>query len=118
MGSALVTEDTVYFGDVGGWFYALDRATGAERWKLNSRAKDFPGAHPINVFMASPILVEGKLIVAGGTLEQLVAGGFFYRGLVGPRLCHGPRSEDRPDRVEVRRGSQARTLESPDHDQG
>ena len=83
MGSALVTEDTVYFGDVGGWFYALDRATGAERWKLNSRAKDFPGAHPINVFMASPILVEGKLIVAGGTLEQLVAGGIFYRGSSG-----------------------------------
>jgi polyvinyl alcohol dehydrogenase (cytochrome) len=83
MGSALVTEDTVYFGDVGGWFYALDRATGAERWKLNSRGKDFPGAHPINVFMASPILAEGKLIVAGGTLEQLVAGGIFYRGSSG-----------------------------------
>ena len=83
MGSALVTEDTVYFGDVGGWFYALDRATGAERWKLNARAKDFPGAHAINVFMASPILVEGKLIVAGGTLEQLLAGGLFYRGSTG-----------------------------------
>ncbi len=83
MGSALVTEDTVYFGDVGGWFYALDRATGAERWKLNARAKEFPGAHPINVFMASPILVEGKLIVAGGTLEQLLAGGLFYRGSTG-----------------------------------
>ena len=34
--SALVTEDTVFFGDVAGWFYALHRATGAERWKLNS----------------------------------------------------------------------------------
>src|SRR5262245_25166464 len=32
--SALVTKDTVYFGDLGGWFFALDRATGAERWKL------------------------------------------------------------------------------------
>jgi polyvinyl alcohol dehydrogenase (cytochrome) len=83
MASALVTEDTVFFGDVGGWFYALDRANGAERWKLNARAKEFPGAHPINVFMASPILVEGKLIVAGGTLEQLVAGGLFYRGSTG-----------------------------------
>ncbi len=40
-------------------------------WKLNARAEDFPGAHPINVFMASPILADGKLIVAGGTLEQL-----------------------------------------------
>ncbi len=83
MASALVTEDTVFFGDVGGWFYALDRATGAERWKLNARAKDFPGAHPINVFMASPIVAEGKLIVAGGTLEQLVAGSPFYRGSTG-----------------------------------
>ena len=25
--------DTVYFGDIGGWFYALDRATGVERWR-------------------------------------------------------------------------------------
>ena len=24
--------------------YALDRATGAERWKLSTRAKEFPGA--------------------------------------------------------------------------
>jgi polyvinyl alcohol dehydrogenase (cytochrome) len=83
MASALVTEDTVFFGDVGGWFYALDRATGAERWKLNARAKDFPGAHPINVFMASPIVAEGRLIVAGGTLEQLLAGSPFYRGSTG-----------------------------------
>src|SRR5438552_15299899 len=27
-GSALVAGDTVYFGDIGGWVYALDRATG------------------------------------------------------------------------------------------
>ena len=108
MGSALVTEDSVYFGDVGGWFYALDRATGAERWKINSRGKEFPGAHPINVFMASPILVEGKLIVAGGTLEQLLAGGALLSRLVGPGLRHGPGAEDRPDRLEVRRRPQAR----------
>jgi polyvinyl alcohol dehydrogenase (cytochrome) len=81
--SALVTRDTVFFGDLGGWFYALDRATGAERWKLNSRAKEFPGAHPINLFFASPILVDGKLIVAGGTLEQVVAASPFYRGCNG-----------------------------------
>jgi polyvinyl alcohol dehydrogenase (cytochrome) len=83
LGSALVTEDTVFFGDIGGWFYALDRVNGAERWKLNARAKDFPGAHAINVFFASPIFVEGKLIVAGGTLEQLLAGSPFYRGSTG-----------------------------------
>jgi polyvinyl alcohol dehydrogenase (cytochrome) len=81
--SALVTEDTVYFGDIGGWFYALDRSTGSERWKRNARAKEFPGAHPLNVFFASPILVDGKLIVGGGTLEQLPAGSAFYRGSTG-----------------------------------
>ncbi len=27
LGSALVAQDAVFFGDIGGWFYALDRAT-------------------------------------------------------------------------------------------
>jgi polyvinyl alcohol dehydrogenase (cytochrome) len=81
--SALVTEDTVYFGDIGGWFYALDRATGAERWKINTRAERFPGAHPVNVFFASPVLADGKVVVAGGTLEQLVAAFPGYRGCTG-----------------------------------
>jgi polyvinyl alcohol dehydrogenase (cytochrome) len=83
LASALVSADTVFFGDIGGWFYALDRATGAERWKLNARGKEFPGAHPINVFFASPILADGKVIVAGGTLEQVVAAFPGYRGCTG-----------------------------------
>jgi outer membrane protein assembly factor BamB len=81
--SALVTGDTVYFGDLGGWFYALDRATGKERWKINTRAADFPGAHPINLFFASPILAGDKVIVAGGTLEQVIAAFPGYRGCTG-----------------------------------
>lgn len=80
MGSALVAEDAVYFGDLGGWFYALDRASGGERWKLNARAKSFPGGHRVNVFFASPILADGKLIVAGGTLEQVISTLPLYRG--------------------------------------
>lgn len=72
--SALVTEDAVYFGDLGGWYYALDRATGAEIWKLNARVAPFPGAHPLNMFFASPIWADGKLIIAGGALEQVLAG--------------------------------------------
>lgn len=80
MGSALVGDEAVFFGDLGGWFYALDRANGQERWKLNARAKTFPGRHPINVFFASPILADGKLIVAGGTLEQVVSAVPFYHG--------------------------------------
>ena len=58
MTSALVTDDTVYFADLAGWICALDRATGSERWKLNSRAPDFPGAHPINLFFAGPLLAR------------------------------------------------------------
>lgn len=83
LGSALVTKDTVYFGDIGGWFYALDRATGKERWKINARDKGFPGAHVLNCFFSSPILAGDKLIVAGGTLEQIVAGFPGYRGCTG-----------------------------------
>jgi polyvinyl alcohol dehydrogenase (cytochrome) len=83
MTSALVTEDTVFFGDLDGWFYALNRETGEERWKLNSRNKDFPGAHALNCFFASPILADGKLIVAGGALEQVVAAFPGYRASTG-----------------------------------
>ena len=80
MGSALVTDDTVYFADTGGWIYALDRFTGAERWKRSARARDFPGAHPINVFFAGPFVARGKLIVAGGSLEQVISASPFYKG--------------------------------------
>jgi polyvinyl alcohol dehydrogenase (cytochrome) len=83
LASALVTEDTVFFGDIGGWFYALDRATGKERWTLNARAKEFPGSHPLNCFFASPILADGKLIVGGGTLEQIVHAFPGYKGCTG-----------------------------------
>ncbi len=83
MTSALVAGDTVYFGDLGGWFYALDRQTGAERWKIDARAADFPGAHAINLFFASPILADGKVITGGGALEQLISGGLYYRGSTG-----------------------------------
>src|SRR5262249_51597029 len=83
LASALVTEDTVFFSDIAGWFYALDRAKGSERWKINTRGKKFPGAHPLNSFFASPILADGKLIVAGGALEQVVAAFPGYRGCNG-----------------------------------
>jgi outer membrane protein assembly factor BamB len=81
--SALITDDTVYFADIGGWVYALDRSSGSERWKVSARAKDFPGSHLGNVFFASPVLAGGKLIVGGGTLEQLYAGSRFYHGATG-----------------------------------
>jgi polyvinyl alcohol dehydrogenase (cytochrome) len=83
MTSPLVTFDTVYFADLGGWICALDRSTGRERWKLNARGKDFPGAHPINLFFAGPSIVDGKLIVAGGSLEQVVSAWPAYKGNTG-----------------------------------
>jgi polyvinyl alcohol dehydrogenase (cytochrome) len=83
MGSALVTDDTVYFADTGGWIYALDRFTGAERWKRSARAREFPGAHPINVFFAGPFVARGRLIVAGGSLEQVISASPFYKGNTG-----------------------------------
>jgi outer membrane protein assembly factor BamB len=83
LASALVHGDTVYFADLGGWIYALDTATGEERWKLSTRGEEFPGAHPLNLSVASPILADGKLIVAGGTLEQLIAAIPGYKGCTG-----------------------------------
>jgi polyvinyl alcohol dehydrogenase (cytochrome) len=83
MGSALVTADSVYFGDVGGWIYALDRRSGVERWKLNTRVAPFPNAHPLNCIFASPIAADGKVIVAGGSIEQVVAAFPGYRGCTG-----------------------------------
>jgi len=77
-GSALVNQDTVFFADLRGWIYALDRATGKERWKLSMRGKDFPGAHPLNLSWASPILASGKLIAldaaTGDVLKEIGLG--------------------------------------------
>lgn len=81
--AALVTGDTVYVGDAGGFIFALDRATGAERWVIDTRAKPFASAHPSNCVFASPILVEGKVIVAGGAFEHGVAANPFNSGCTG-----------------------------------
>jgi polyvinyl alcohol dehydrogenase (cytochrome) len=81
--SALVTDGAVYFADTGGWMYCLDAATGAERWRVDSRAPTFPGSHFNNLFMASPILADGKVVFGGGTLEQLFAGTKQYPGSTG-----------------------------------
>ncbi|HVJ81865.1 MAG TPA: PQQ-binding-like beta-propeller repeat protein [Planctomycetia bacterium] len=83
LGSALVEGDAVYFGDIGGWFYALDAATGKERWKVHARSTKFPGTHPYNMFFASPIFADGKVIVGGGTLEQVIGALPFYRKSTG-----------------------------------
>jgi outer membrane protein assembly factor BamB len=82
--SALVTEDAVYFATLAGFVYALDRDTGKEKWRVDMRAKEFPGAHELNGTFASPILADGKIVVAGGALEQVIRQVLpFYRGFTG-----------------------------------
>jgi outer membrane protein assembly factor BamB len=81
--SALVAGGAVYFADTGGWIYCLDAKSGKERWKVNTRDKSFPGAHWNNLLMASPMLADGKVIFAGGTLEQIFAGSLLYPGSTG-----------------------------------
>ena len=81
--SALVTEDSVYFGDVAGVAYCLDRATGKERWTVNSKADDFPGAHHANLLMGSPIKAGGLILFAGGAYEHSLP------AIPGYKCCHG-----------------------------
>ena len=69
-GSALVTDDTVYFADLAGYFYALDRRSGEERWKVDTRAATFPDVHPLNGTFAS-LLADGIVFV--GAFEQWYA---------------------------------------------
>jgi glucose dehydrogenase len=82
-GSALVTDDGVYFADLDGFLYALDRQTGKEKWKIDTRAKDFPDAHPLNATFASPILANVNVVFAGGAFEQWYAHKSTYRGCTG-----------------------------------
>ena len=81
--SALINQGSVYFADTSGWMFSLDARTGIERWKVNSRDASFPGSHWNNLLMSSPILADGKLVFAGGTLEQLFAGTKEYPGCTG-----------------------------------
>ncbi len=79
----LVTNDSVYIGDLLGTIYALDRSTGNERWKVSSRSSPFPSAHPSNCVFSSPILAENKLVVAGGAFEHAVGAAPDNRGCTG-----------------------------------
>ena len=81
--SALVTDDAVYFADLSGYLIALDRQTGKEKWKVDTRGPEFPDAHPLNATFASPILANGYIIFAGGAFEQWFAHQPLYKGCTG-----------------------------------
>ena len=81
--SALVVDARVYFADTSGWIYCLDAETGAEHWKIDTRRPPFPGAHPGYFTQCSPIIAEGKIIIGGGTIEQMYAGTKAYPGSTG-----------------------------------
>jgi polyvinyl alcohol dehydrogenase (cytochrome) len=83
MNAALVTNDAVFVGDMGGMIYALDRISGSERWKIDTRVDPFPGAHSSNCVFAAPILAEGLVVVAGGAFEHAVAATPWNRGCTG-----------------------------------
>src|SRR4029077_14302759 len=54
------------------------------KWRVDMRGKDFPGAHELNGTFASPILADGKIVVAGGAFEQLIRQVVpFYQGFTG-----------------------------------
>ena len=105
--AALVTSDTVYVGDMGGTIYALDRATGKERWKIDTRAAPFPGAHSSNCIFAAPILAEGMVVVAGGGLRARRRRRSEEPRLHRPRLRRRSAAGQRQGRLEVRRRPRA-----------
>ena len=56
---------------------------------LNARGKEFPGSHPINVFFASPIMADGKLMSPAARSSSLIAATPFYRGSKGRGFVRG-----------------------------
>jgi polyvinyl alcohol dehydrogenase (cytochrome) len=72
MNAALVTQSRVFFGTFGGQIICLDRFDGRELWTINTKRAPFPDAHGANTVMSSPIMADGKLIVAGGGFEHIL----------------------------------------------
>jgi hypothetical protein len=93
LSSALVTQDTVFFDDTGGWIYALDRASGAEHWKVNTRSKEFPGRYKDQSIGDTPKIYT---IPVSGTPTKVVGvgcknGGFYVLRVDDGRLVdHTP----------------------------
>ena len=70
MNSALVYGERVFFGTFGGQVICLDRFDGSLLWRVKTKKPPFPSAHGANTVMSSPIMADGKLIIAGGGFEH------------------------------------------------
>ncbi len=66
-----VDTDTVYFPDWAGYLYAVDRLTGAQKWRV--KISDFTGV-PFDKARATPAVTEDKVII-GTQGSILVPGG-------------------------------------------
>src|SRR4029077_7562029 len=82
-GSSLLTDYGLSLANLAGFLDALDRQTGKEKWKVDTRARDFPDAHPLNGTFASPILADGKIGFAGCAFEQWYAHNPSYKSCTG-----------------------------------
>ena len=73
MNAAVIYGDRVFFGTFGGQVICLDRFNGKLLWRVKTKRPPFPSAHGANTIMSSPIIADGKLIVAGGGFEHGLA---------------------------------------------
>ena len=64
-----VSGDKVFFGDAGGYFYALDARTGALRWSTRI------DTNPFATVTSSPIVYKGRVYVGVSSSENSEAAG-------------------------------------------
>lgn len=85
-GSPAVSADQVVFGARDGMFYGVDRATGAQRWRMD---------HGMPWVIASPAIADGKAVVGSSdgrfvTAVDLAAGKELWRSRTGANQLSSP----------------------------
>ncbi len=82
-GGPVVDAQTVYFGDLEGYFYALDAQSGEQKW---------PPVHPDGPVVGSPLVVDDRVVFtteAGSVYAVEGAGDIAWSTQVGGKL-YGP----------------------------
>ncbi len=64
MSSPTVAQDIVYFGDQNGRLYAVDGATGVERWHAG-----------VGSLISTPVVANGAIYIGGEAGELRAVGG-------------------------------------------